>query len=79
MHKLNLTNYSNGVKMAESTDKLEAHLEELKRRHTKLHNDIENDYSPYVTDNIRKLKTQKLWIKDEIYRIQRRLEEINDS
>ena len=29
----------------------------------------------YITDELRKLKTQKLWLKDEIYRITKQLHE----
>jgi hypothetical protein len=55
-------------------DKLNAHLDELKRKHRELDELIETKYYNYnITDEVRKLKTQKLWLKDEIHRIEAQL------
>lgn len=55
-------------------DKLGARLDELKKKHRELDILIETKYHNYtVTDEVRKLKTQKLWLKDEIHRIETKL------
>ena len=52
-------------------DKLDARLEELKRKHRELDTLIEIKYhNQNITDEVRRLKTQKLWLKDEIHRIE---------
>jgi uncharacterized protein YdcH (DUF465 family) len=56
-------------------DKLQSHLEELVRRHRKLDDEISHLSSHHISAELRQLKTQKLWLKDEIHRIQRQLEE----
>jgi hypothetical protein len=49
---------------------LETHLEELIKKHRALDEEItELEKHHNVTEEIRKLKTQKLWLKDEIHRI----------
>lgn len=59
----------------DNNDSLRSHLDELKRKHRSLDEQIiELEKLNYVTDEIRRLKTQKLWLKDEIYRIERQLE-----
>lgn len=64
----------------EETGKLQAHLNELKRKHRELDEHLEREYqNQTITDEVYKLKTQKLWFKDEIYRIQRILESVNES
>lgn len=62
-------------------DSLKAHLEELTRKHRALDEHITDVYRGIeVTDEVRRLKTQKLWLKDEIHRIARQLEEnVNGS
>ena len=58
-----------------SRESLQSHLESLTVRHRDLDNEIlelEKHYS--VTEEIRRLKTQKLWLKDEIHRLKRDLE-----
>jgi len=58
----------------EDDDKLNAHLDELRRKHRELDKLIETKYFNYnITDEVRKLKTQKLWLKDEIHRIEAQL------
>jgi hypothetical protein len=55
----------------ESTeDKLKSHYEDLKRKHRELDNEIESMYSnAYVTEEVRRMKTMKLYLKDEMHRI----------
>lgn len=61
-------------------DKLNAHLEILIDKHRKLDEDLDKNFqNQNITDEVRRLKTQKLWLKDEIYRIKRQLEVINGS
>ncbi len=48
-------------------DKLVAHLQELYKKHRELDDEIDLLYSKYVSDSIvNRLKTKKLWLKDEI-------------
>jgi hypothetical protein len=55
-------------------DKLKAHLEELERRHKELDTEIEVRYNNItVSEEVRKKKTMKLWLKDEIHRINQQL------
>lgn len=52
-------------------DKDDAHLEELKRRHRELDEYIQIEYgNKNISPEVYKLKTQKLWLKDEIHRIE---------
>ena len=54
---------------------IESHINELVKKHRKLDNDIlELQKSYSVNEDIRRLKTQKLWYKDEIHRYQKILE-----
>jgi len=58
-------------------DKLEARLEELKRRHKELDELIETKFfNQTITDEVRILKTKKLWLKDEIHFIEGKLKGI---
>lgn len=53
------------------SDKLKAHLDELKRKHRALDEHIASEYNNKTTStDVYRLKTQKLWLKDEIYRIE---------
>ena len=64
----------------EEHDKLTAHLEQLRTRHRSLDKYIEDEFHNInVTSEVRQLKTQKLWIKDEIHRIESRLKEIEPN
>lgn len=66
-----MSDYNNEI------DKLRAHLEELTRKHRSLDEEIETRFhNKNITEEVRRLKTQKLFLKDEIYRIKRRLEEL---
>jgi hypothetical protein len=63
-----MSNYDN------EDDKLNSRLIDLKRKHRELDNQIEDMYiTNTVSDEIRRLKTQKLWLKDEIHRIETKL------
>jgi len=53
--------------------KLLAHLEELRKKHRILDNEIKNIELTSITEEVRRLKTEKLWLKDEIYRIEKQL------
>ena len=55
----------------ESTeDKLRAHYDELRRKHRDLDAEIELMYNnSYVTEEVRRMKTMKLYLKDEMHRI----------
>ena len=58
-----------------SKESIQSHINSLTVRHRDLDNEIlelEKHYS--VTEEIRRLKTQKLWLKDEIHRLKRDLE-----
>ena len=60
-----------------SKESLHSHLQSLTVRHRDLDNEIlelEKHYT--VTEEIRRLKTQKLWLKDEIYRVKKELKEL---
>jgi hypothetical protein len=55
-------------------DKLLAHYEELQRRHKELDTELEIRYNnATVTDEVRRMKTMKLYLKDEMHRINSRL------
>lgn len=54
----------------ETKDKLLAHYEELKRKHKELDEELETKYNNMtVTDEVRRMKTMKLYLKDEMHRI----------
>ena len=59
--------------MSQKNEKLVSHLQELRRKHKDL--DVEIERLKFVTEEVRRLKTQKLWLKDEIYRIEKQLYE----
>jgi len=55
-------------------DKLLAHYEELKRKHKEIDKELEIKYhNMTVTDEARRMKTMKLWYKDEMHRINEEL------
>ena len=63
-----MSNYS------EEQDKLRTHLEELERKHRELDTQIETRYNNItVTEEVRRMKTMKLYLKDEIHRINSKL------
>lgn len=62
---------------SEETDKLKAHLNELVRKHRELDTELEVRYNNQtLTDEVRRMKTMKLYLKDEIHRVQSRLEKL---
>ena len=51
-------------------DKLRTHYEELKRKHKELDEELEIKYNNMtITDEVRRMKTMKLYLKDEMHRI----------
>ena len=55
-------------------DKLAVHLQELYKRHRTLDEEIKVLYNTFASDGeINRLKTKKLWFKDEIHRLETRL------
>lgn len=59
--------------MSDDNSKLLSHLNELRKRHRDLDEKIKNLYTHHITEELRRLKTQKLWLKDEIYRLEKQL------
>ena len=58
----------------EQHDKIVTHLQELYRKHRDLDNEVKDMYSKFVDDRlINRKKTQKLWLKDEIHRLETEL------
>ena len=54
----------------ETEDKLRAHYEELERKHRELDTELETRYNNQtLTDEARRMKTMKLYLKDEMHRI----------
>ena len=65
---MRMNNYDNEM------DKLRFHLEELTRKHRNLDIEIETLYNNItITDEVRRMKTMKLYLKDEIHRINAQL------
>jgi uncharacterized protein YdcH (DUF465 family) len=59
-----MSNYEN------EEDKLRAHYDELKRKHKELDEELETKYNNVtVTEEVRRMKTMKLYLKDEMHRI----------
>ena len=51
-------------------NKLKSHYDELERKHRDLDNEIEARYNNVtVSDEVRRMKTMKLYLKDEMHRI----------
>jgi hypothetical protein len=51
-------------------DKLKSHYDELERKHRELDNELEERYNNQtITDEARRMKTMKLYLKDEMHRI----------
>ena len=58
----------------ERHEKIAVHLQELYRKHRSLDERIEVCYAERVEDGIvNRMKTQKLWLKDEIHRLETEL------
>jgi len=58
-------------------DSLESHVDELIKKHRQLDEDIKRMSQHHNSAELRQLKTQKLWLKDEIHRIQKQLKGSN--
>jgi len=59
-----MSNYDN------MEDKLRAHYEELARKHKELDTELETKYNNMtITEEVRRMKTMKLYLKDEMHRI----------
>ena len=58
----------------EIENKLRAHYDELFRKHKELDEEIEIKYNNIsATDEVRRMKTMKLYLKDEMHRINSQL------
>ena len=58
-------------------DKLAVHLQELYKRHRTLDDEIKVLYNKFEPEHIlNRMKTQKLWLKDEIHRLETQLKEL---
>ena len=58
----------------EKHNKIAVHLQELIKRHRTLDNDIKLLYNSFEREEvINRKKSMKLWLKDEIYRLEREL------
>ena len=54
----------------ETRDKLQAHYDELARKHSELDRELEERYNnESATEEARRMKTMKLYLKDEMHRI----------
>jgi hypothetical protein len=63
-----MSNYS------DEHDKIVVHLQELYRKHRALDEEVELLYTKFTDDSIiNRKKTQKLWLKDEIHRLETKL------
>ena len=57
-----------------SKEGLAAHLRELIKKHRALDDEITRLSAHHISAEVRQLKTQKLWLKDEIHRIKQQLD-----
>ena len=58
----------------ERHNKIAVHLQELYRKHRALDDEIKKMYNKWENDGIiNRKKTQKLWLKDEIHRLENEL------
>jgi hypothetical protein len=61
----------------EKHNKMAGYLQELYSKHRKLDDEIKMLYTNFADDMaINRLKTKKLWFKDEIHRIEKELKEL---
>lgn len=69
-----MSNYEN------RQDKIVVYLQELYVKHRALDTEIENLYNHYARDEeLNRLKTKKLWLKDEIHRLETELKAIHET
>jgi hypothetical protein len=54
-------------------DSLESHVNELIKKHRQLDQEIGRMSQRHISAELRQLKTQKLWLKDEIHRLKKQL------
>ena len=55
-------------------DKLRSHLQELERKHRELDTELKVKYNNQtITDEVRRMKTMKLYLKDEIHKLNSKL------
>ena len=58
----------------EQHDKIAVHLQELYKKHRSLDEEIKMLYNKFESEQIlNRMKTQKLWLKDEIHRLESQL------
>ena len=58
----------------EKHNSLASHLQELYKKHRKLDEEIKTLYNKFEPEHIlNRMKTQKLWLKDEIHRLETQL------
>lgn len=56
------------------TDKLKAYFDELKRKHKELDTELEVKYNNMtITEEVRRMKTMKLYLKDEMHRVNEKI------
>lgn len=61
-------------------DKIVVHLKELYIKHRTLDTEIKELYNHYARDDeLNRLKTKKLWLKDEIHRLETELKAIHET
>jgi hypothetical protein len=61
----------------EAHDKLAIYLQELYVKHRSLDDEVKMLYNTFASDEIiNRKKTQKLWIKDEMHRIETQLKDL---
>ena len=61
----------------EQHNKISTHLQELYRKHRALDDEVKRLYTSFADDGIiNKKKTMKLWLKDEIHRLETELKEL---
>lgn len=59
---------------SEKHDKIVVHLNELYTKHRTLDDEVKELYNSFASDEIiNRKKTQKLWLKDEIHRLETEL------
>jgi hypothetical protein len=59
---------------SERHNKIATHLQELYRKHRALDNEVKELYTTFASGEIiNRKKTQKLWLKDEIHRLETEL------
>ena len=58
-----------------SKESLQSHINELIKRHRALDEEITRLTTHHISAEVRQLKTEKLWLKDEIHRLQKQAED----